>query len=151
MRQFIGLVLGVSVAIASPSAMRQRPPAGGTRPDAQSAVAPDRAEQGSVEAIARFTTDPRFVSPWVAYVPDVRSPSLHQPVPRPHCRVPPANCRPPRKIYGYFRALAAATPRVRVEMIGRSDEGRDILLVAIADEDGIRDLAAAKAANRRAG
>lgn len=32
---------------------------------------PDTAESGSVEAIARFTTDPRFVSPWVAYVPEV--------------------------------------------------------------------------------
>ena len=30
---------------------------------------PDTAEPGSVEAIAQSTTDPRFVSPWVAYVP----------------------------------------------------------------------------------
>src|SRR5687767_6821006 len=47
---------------------------------AHSPYAPDVAEPGSVEAIAGFTTDPRFVSPWVAYVPDspaVPSPSRH--------------------------------------------------------------------------
>jgi hypothetical protein len=32
--------------------------------------APDRPEPGSVEAIARDTTDPHFVTPWVAYVPE---------------------------------------------------------------------------------
>ena len=31
--------------------------------------APDVAEPGSIEAIAQFTTEPRFLSPWVAYVP----------------------------------------------------------------------------------
>ncbi len=31
--------------------------------------APDVAEPGSVEAIARFTTETRFMSFWVAYVP----------------------------------------------------------------------------------
>ena len=40
--------------------------------------APDKPEPGSVEAIAQFTTEPRFGNPWVAYVPDsatVPSPS----------------------------------------------------------------------------
>ena len=50
------------------------------------------------------------------------------------------------QIYGYFRALAAATPRVTVEVIGKSEEGREILLVAVADEEGIRDLDRLKAA-----
>ena len=30
---------------------------------------PDTPEPGSVEGIARFTTEPRFLNPWVAYVP----------------------------------------------------------------------------------
>ncbi|HEV8599280.1 MAG TPA: M14 family zinc carboxypeptidase [Gemmatimonadales bacterium] len=34
----------------------------------------------------------------------------------------------------YFRALAAASPRVRVYVMGQSDEGRDMLVAAIADE-----------------
>jgi hypothetical protein len=37
------------------------------------------------------------------------------------------------EVYGYFRALARATPRVRVETVGKTEEGRDIILVEIAD------------------
>src|SRR5579883_2010046 len=40
----------------------------------------------------------------------------------------------------YFRALAAASPRVRVFGAGMSDEGREMLVVAIADEPTIAAL-----------
>src|SRR6202022_2713067 len=46
----------------------------------------------------------------------------------------------------YARALAAASPRVRVFTIGHSEEGREILMLAIAEEAGIRDLDRLKAA-----
>jgi hypothetical protein len=42
--------------------------------------------------------------------------------------------------YGYARALADASPRVELFTIGRSEEGRDIVLLAIADEKGIQSL-----------
>jgi Zinc carboxypeptidase len=51
------------------------------------------------------------------------------------------------KAYAYSRALAAASPRVRVFTIGRSEEGRDIILLVIADEKGIQNLDALKSAN----
>ena len=107
--------------------------------------APDTPEPGSVEAIAKFTTEPRFSSPWVAYVPDSAT------VPSPtkflgHIVGAPGELSRTAQIYAYFRALARATPRVRVETAGTSDEGREMLLVAIADEDGIRDLPRLKAA-----
>ena len=107
--------------------------------------APDRPEPGSVEAIATFTTEPRFSSPWVAYVPDsatVPSPTKYLG----HIIGAPGELSRTEQIYGYFRALAKASPRVRVETAGTSDEGREILLVAIADDDAIRDLARLKAA-----
>jgi hypothetical protein len=44
------------------------------------------------------------------------------------------------QIYGYFRELARTSGRVQVEVIGRTEEGRDIILAAIADETGIRNL-----------
>jgi hypothetical protein len=44
------------------------------------------------------------------------------------------------KAYAYARALTAASPRVRVFTIGKTEEGRDIIVLAIADEAGIRDL-----------
>ena len=101
--------------------------------------------QGSVEAIVKFTTEARFCSPWVAYVPasnTVPSPTQYLG----HVAGAEGELTGTAKIYGYFRKLAEASPRVRVQVIGRSEEGRDILLAAIADEDGIRDLAKLKAA-----
>src|ERR1700750_2776939 len=106
---------------------------------AQSSIAPDSAEPGSVEEIARATTEPRFLSPWVAFLPASSS------VPSPRAflgRIPgaPGEFVDSAKAYAYSRALAAASPRVRVFTIGRSEEGRDIMMLAIADESGIRDL-----------
>jgi hypothetical protein len=41
----------------------------------------------------------------------------------------------------YYRALAAATPRVKVETIGKSDEGRELVVVWVSSEENIRNLA----------
>src|SRR5258705_13361758 len=96
-------------------------------------IAPDVAEAGSVEAIAKATTEPRFSSPWVSYVPassTVPSPSAF------FGRIAgaPGELVDSAQAYAYARALAAASPRVKVYTIGRSEEGRDIVLLAIADE-----------------
>ena len=112
-----------------------------------SAVAqnPDVPEPGSVDAIAAATTDPHFVSPLVSYVPQSAS------VPSPEkyfgrIMGAPGELTGTEKAYSYARALAAASPRVRVFTIGKSEEGRDIILLAVSDEAGIRDLDRLKAA-----
>src|SRR5271169_600625 len=110
-----------------------------------SAQKPDVPEPGSVEAIAAATTDPHFVSPWVSYIPQSDS------VPSPEKFLgrimgAPGELVGTEKAYAYARALAAASPRVRVFTIGHSEEGRDIIMLAIADEAGIRDLDRLKAA-----
>ena len=100
--------------------------------------APDAPEAGSVEAIAKFTTEKRFGNPWVAYVPasaTVPSPTKYLG----HVAGAAGELSRTSKIYGYFRELAKSTPRVKVSVIGKSEEGREILLVAIADEDGHRE------------
>lgn len=107
--------------------------------------APDTPEAGSVEAIAKLTTEARFGSPWVAYVPasgTVPSPTRYLG----HIVGAEGELSNTAKIYGYFRELDRVSERVRVEVIGRSEEGKDILLAAVADEEGIRDLARLKAA-----
>jgi hypothetical protein len=43
-------------------------------------------------------------------------------------------------ILKFYRALAAATPRVRVETIGRSDEGRDLVVVWVSSEQNLKVL-----------
>src|SRR6185503_12581813 len=40
----------------------------------------------------------------------------------------------------YYRALAAATPRVTVETIGKSDEDRELVVVWVSSDDNIRNL-----------
>jgi len=110
-----------------------------------SPAGPDTADEIAGAAIAAATTDPRFLSPWVSYLPA----SATVPSPREFLhRIPgaPGELVNSATAYAYSRALAAASPRVRVFTIGRSEEGRDIVLIAIADETGIRDLGRLKAA-----
>ena len=105
----------------------------------------DTPEPGSAEAIARFTTNPRFLNAWIASVPESGT------VPSPsdflgHVAGAAGELTRSARIQAYFRALADSSPRVRVETIGRTEEGREILLAVIADEPGIRDLARLKTA-----
>jgi len=96
----------------------------------------DTPEPGSIEAIAAATTEERFSSPWVSYVPESAT------VPSPtdylgHIVGVPGELSDTKQIYGYLRALAEASPRVRVETIGTTEEGRDIIVAIVADEPGL--------------
>ncbi|MCU0622789.1 MAG: hypothetical protein MUF53_02860 [Gemmatimonadaceae bacterium] len=51
-----------------------------------------------------------------------------------------------KDIHRYFRALDAASPRVKVWSIGQSEEGREMIIAAIGDEATIARLDQAKAA-----
>ena len=100
---------------------------------------PDTPEPGSIEAIAAATTEERFSSPWVSYVPESAT------VPSPtdylgHIVGTPGELSNTKQIYGYLRALAEASPRVRVENIGTTEEGRDIIVAIVADEPGIEQI-----------
>ena len=95
-------------------------------------AAPDTEDAAATAEIAAATTEPRFSSPWVSSLP------LSTTVPSPRAflhRIPgaPGELVDSATAYAYSRALAAASPRVRVFTIGRSEEGRDIVLLAIAD------------------
>jgi Zinc carboxypeptidase len=83
--------------------------------------------------------------PWVSYVPASAS------VPSPRAlfgRImgAPSELVDSSKAYSYCRALAAASPRVCVFTIEKSEERRDILLLAIADKKRIAGLEQLKAA-----
>ncbi len=110
----------------------------------ESLAAPDAEDADAGREIAAATTEPRFSSPWVSYLPA----SATVPSPRSFLhRIPgaPGELVESATAYAYARALAAASPRVRVFTIGRSEEGRDIVLIAITDERGILDLDRLKA------
>jgi hypothetical protein len=99
-------------------------------------IAADVPEPGSREAIAAATTETRFSNPWVESIPESTT------VPSPtdvlgHIAGDPGELSDTSQIFGYFRALAAASPRVHLEVIGTTEEGRDILLAVIADQVGM--------------
>src|SRR5215469_714686 len=105
----------------------------------------DVPEPGSADAIAAATTDSHYVSPWVSYVPQSSS------VPSPEkffgrIMGAPGELVGTEKAYAYARALTAASPRVRVFTIGKTEEGREIIMLAIADEAGIGELEGLKSA-----
>jgi hypothetical protein len=101
--------------------------------------APDRPEPGSVEAIRKFTTDPRFLPATVSYVPDSDI------VPSPtkvlgHLAGAPDELSRTADVHGYFRRLDQASDRVRVESIGTSEDGREMLVALISDAANLADL-----------
>jgi hypothetical protein len=115
-------------------------------------AAPLAAQQPTDTAFARlvreYTTDARFLPASVAALP------LSSTIPSPQryfgtIAGAPGVMHHTGEIYGYFRALAAATPRVRVETVGKSEEGREIVLVAIGDSAALQRSAAVKAALAR--
>ena len=80
--------------------------------------APDVPEAGSVEAIAKFTTEKRFGNPWVAYVPASAT------VPSPtkflgHVAGAAGELSRTTQIYGYFRELAKRRRASRSRRIGK--------------------------------
>ena len=140
MKRTLAILPLLLILLVAAAQTPQAPPAPVKNP-----YAPDRVEPGSVEAIAKFTTEPRFGNAWVAYLPDsdtVPSPTEYLG----HVVGAAGELSSTTRIYGYFRKLAETSPRVRIETIGKSEEGRDILLAAVADEAGIRDLDRLKAA-----
>lgn len=83
--------------------------------------------------VREATSDPAFLPASVATIPE------HPTVPSPRdyfgtIAGAEGVMHRAAELYGYYRALAAATPRVRVERMGTTEEGRELLLVIIADE-----------------
>jgi hypothetical protein len=97
-------------------------------------------DQQYTEKIKKYTTDPSFISPLVDYLPSSKT------VPTPAKVLGDVSGAPDmlpyaEDVYKYFRLLEASTPRVKVFTIGRSEEGREMIVAAIADA---KLLAAAK-------
>jgi hypothetical protein len=114
-------------------------------PHCLAAQQPDTAYARLVRA---YTTDVRFLPASVASLP------LSATVPSPQAHFgsivgAPSVMHHTAEITGYFRALAEATPRVRVETVGKTEEGRDIILVVIADSATVADADRYRAALAR--
>ncbi len=89
--------------------------------------------------VKQWTTKPEFMSPLVDHLPKVSG------VPSPKDVLGyyignPKKLTHVAEINRYYRALAAASKNVKVFSAGLTDEGRECLLVAVADADTIRNL-----------
>ena len=96
-------------------------------------------DQAYTDQILKFTTDPSFNTVLTNYLPASAS------VPTPekvlgHIAGAPDYLPHTAEVHRYFRELAAASPRVKVFTIGKSEEGREMIAVAIADEHLLADL-----------
>jgi hypothetical protein len=90
-------------------------------------------DQDYTRKILQYTTDPSFVSPLVSYLPASKTVPTPEKVLGDVAGAP--NMLPyAEDVYKYFRLLEASTPRVKVVTIGHSEEGREMIAVAIADE-----------------
>src|SRR3954451_18867526 len=89
--------------------------------------------------IKEYLQDPRVTTELVDHLP------ASDTVPTPlkfFGRIPgtPGELTYAKDIYRYYEALAEASPRARFWKIGQTEEGRDQVVLAIADEATIKDL-----------
>jgi hypothetical protein len=122
------LALNVTLNVALPSLLA-----------AQQQMDPDYAQ-----SVKTWTTKPEFMSPLVDHLPKSAT------VPSPK-DILGHHVGAPKKLtyYGelvtYYRALAAKSPRVKIFEIGKSDEGREQIVVFLGSEDTIKNLDSYKA------
>jgi hypothetical protein len=110
-----------------------------TPPPAADPHAPDQAEAGSAETIAALTGSLRLLPPEVAYLPG--SPGAPSPAAVLGHVAGAAEVGRSADVHRYFRRLAAASDRVRVQAIGSSEEGREILLAVVSASRNLAELA----------
>jgi Zinc carboxypeptidase len=89
--------------------------------------------------VKEWTTRPEFSSPLVDHLPKAAG------IPSPkdvlgHHIGEPKKLTYYADILKYYRALAAATPRVKVTTIGTSNEGRDLVVVFVGSDESIANL-----------
>src|SRR4051812_16697468 len=94
--------------------------------------------------IREYTTEPFFLSPLVDYLPASST------VPTPKAVLGDIagarnNLPYSKDVYAYMRLLAKSTPRVRAWSIGTTEEGREMIAVAVASDSLMANLDANKA------
>jgi len=87
----------------------------------------------------KYTTAPYFTSPLVDYLPASKT------VPTPEVVLGDVAGAPgilpySSEVYKYMRLLEKSSPRVKVFSIGTTEEGREMIAVAVSSEDNLKKL-----------
>jgi hypothetical protein len=106
---------------------------------APAAPAPQKVDEEYTRLIKQYLNDPRITTELVDHMP--ASDSVPSPL-KFFGRIPgtPGELTYTKDIERYYEALAQASPRAKFFKIGQSEEGRDQFMLAIADEQTIKDL-----------
>lgn len=96
-------------------------------------------DQDYTKKIAEYTTRKEFNSPLTDYLPASKT------IPTPKAVLgdvagAPGKLPYAEEVYRYMRMLEKASPRVKVYTIGRSEEGREMIAVAISSEKNIAQI-----------
>jgi len=157
-RTFALATMLASVLLSASDARAQRngaspgpraPSAGAQREDELAFAKPGRDPNQPIDEeytrkIREYTTEPFFLSPLVDYLPASKT------VPTPKAVLGDIagarnNLPYSKDVYAYMRLLAKSSPRVRVYTIGTTEEGREMLAVAVASESLLANLDANRA------
>ena len=156
-RLVLGLLIAVSPALLRRAAAQTGATGQAAKPspskplsDADLAAAkpgrdPNQAiDEEYTKKIKEYTTAPYFLSPLVDYMPAAKG------IPTPTAILgdiagAPGKLPYSKEVYDYMRLLAKSTPRVKVYSIGTTEEGREMLAVAVASEALMAKLDANKA------
>jgi hypothetical protein len=116
-------LLVVPVIFALPLMAQPRPARDASQP----------VDEEYTKKIREYTTQPFFNSPLTDYLPASKT------VPTPKAVLGDVAGAPgilpyAHEVYRYMRMLEAASPRVKVFSIGQTEEGREMIAVAVADE-----------------
>jgi hypothetical protein len=109
------------------------------QPGAAAAQSSQPQDEEFAKLVREWTTGPEFLSPLVDHLP------LAAGVPTPKT-VLGYHVGTPKKLthtadaLKYYRALAAATPRVKVLTIGKTDEGREIAIILVGSEESVKNI-----------
>src|ERR1700756_91717 len=97
------------------------------------------ADEAYTAKMKKYTTEPFFTSPLVNYLPASKN------VPTPETVLGDVSGAPgilpyAEDVYEYMRLLEKATPRVKVFPIGTTEEGREMIAVAVSSEENLKRL-----------
>ena len=130
------ITLACLILASAPAQNRKAKPAPATVP---TALAPQKQDEEYGKLIKQYLQDPRITTELVDHMP------VSDTVPSPlkfFGRIPgtPGELTYAADINRYYEALGKASPRAKFWKLGQTEEGRDLVVLAIADEATIKDL-----------
>src|SRR5829696_3751763 len=143
-RTFSGAAVALALVVSGsiPAAQTPAPASSAANPYARD---PKQAtDTAYTSKMKEYTTAPFFTSPLVDYLPASKN------VPTPMAVLKDVAGAPgilpySREVYEYLRIVEKASPRVKVFSIGKTEEGREMIAVAISSEANLSKLDANRA------